>query len=353
MHYHSGLLARQCLTILCRQAREAELELELVVVDNGGTADDRRELGLIEGAAILTSSENGGFAQGVNRGVEALQADALLIVNPDVRLVPGALTSLLLPLRAGAGVVGPRFYWDEEQRFVLPPAEERGLGPELLRALSQRSPAWARRARRQWRKQARRHWRSVETLQSFDLSGALLLIHRSTWSRVGPFDEDFRLYFEETDWLRRARGLGVRAVYEPAAVAVHDVGGSTHREPRAQAWFEESASLFRRKHYGPIGARLLERLSRSDGLAWERKRRPSRLPSRSGTLWLEVSPNREGFPAVAERLEGWATGECQWQPGPRLARAMSESALWLRVVDDQGREGPSHRLVSPHEGGFA
>ena len=56
-------------------------------------------------------------------------------MNPDVRVLPGCLGALMDALNAGAAVAGPRFYWDEGRRMLLPPAEERSRRSELLALL--------------------------------------------------------------------------------------------------------------------------------------------------------------------------------------------------------------------------
>ena len=142
-------------------------------------------------------------------------------MNPDVLVLPGCLPALLAALRAGAAVAGPRFYWDRGRRLLLPPAELRTRREELLRLLAGKRGGWAARARRRWRRHARRHWEAREPLPSHALSGSLLALRRSAWEAVGPFDEGFRLFFEETDWLLRARRQGLAGRYVPAAEAVH------------------------------------------------------------------------------------------------------------------------------------
>src|SRR5581483_855774 len=85
----------------------------VVIVDNGssdGTAEilrDREDCRLVH-------STNIGYAGGINRGVrEGSGADALLILNPDVRLLPGSVAPLLAALRTpGVGIVAPRVLSD-------------------------------------------------------------------------------------------------------------------------------------------------------------------------------------------------------------------------------------------------
>ena len=89
----------------------------------------------------------------------------------------------------------------------------------------------------------------------------MLAISRAAWSRVGPFDESYRLYFEETDWLLRLEAAGLSSRQAAGAEAVHGFAHSTKGEPQAALWFEQSARLFRERHYGRRYARLHDRLA--------------------------------------------------------------------------------------------
>jgi hypothetical protein len=156
---------------------------------------------------------------------------------------------------------------------------------------------------------------------------------------VGPFDEGYPLFFEETDWLLRAAARGVPCWYVPRAEAVHLYNQSAAREPRAKAWFEESARRFRRRHYGTAFTALLEGLDR-------RMPRPPvpTLPAAPDgleltgpfPLWVEVSPNPQGFPAAAERIAGPRE---PWRFPEEIAeRLPAGTVLTLQVTDAEGRE---------------
>jgi GT2 family glycosyltransferase len=222
--------------------------------------------------------------------------------------------------------------------MMLPSAERRSRTEEVLALLAGRWEGWAIRARRRWRRHARAHWLAERPVRSPWLSGSLLALRRSAWERVGPFDEGFRLFFEETDWLLRAWRLGLPVWYVPAAEAVHLYNQSASREPRAQQWFEESAQRFRRKHYGIWFAKLLTALDR-----WlpRRARRSTAGPESLGReieiaspAWVEVSPNATGYPAAAERVMGGS----RWSLPAEIAERLPSGPLWVVVSDEQGEE---------------
>ena len=88
------------------------------------------------------------------------------------------------------------------------------------------------------------------------LAGACMLVRRDVFTRVGPFDEGYFLYFEELDFFRRARALGVATWCEPRSRVVHLVGQSTGVTVRDRRpgrlpdyWFASRVRYFD-KHHG-------------------------------------------------------------------------------------------------------
>jgi N-acetylglucosaminyl-diphospho-decaprenol L-rhamnosyltransferase len=323
VHYHTPALAAEAVEAL--RADLQGIEAELLLVDNGSDAEGRA---LLESLPVerIDPGTNLGYAGGVNLGVARSTAEAVIVMNPDVLVLPGCVPALLDRLGSGAAVAGPAFYWDRGRRMLLPPAEERTRKSELLSRIA------PDRACRRWRRHARRHWEARSPLPSVSLSGSLLAIRRDAWE---PFDEGYRLFFEETDWLLRAKRLGLRSEYVPGAEAIHLYNRSAAKEPRSQQWFEESAHRFRRLHYGSGFTWLLER----------RKERPTpELPplkeiSVEPGVWVEVSPNPAGFPAAAERIS--APGV--WTLPEEIAGRLEGS--WIaQVTDGQGRELVRGRL---------
>ena len=351
-------------------------------------------------ARVLRPPGNLGYAAGINLGVEHATGDVLLLMNADVAVEAGCLRALLDVLGAGgvaefrrrrcgvpaariqpalrrvpaaalrssgsgaagsaagggtaAEIAGPRLFWDEGCRLMLPPQQLRTRRAELDAALAERWPAWGRRFRRRWRRRARAFWRADEPVTCYELTGACLAVTRDGWRRVGRFDERFRLYFEETEWLLRARRAGVRAVLAPAARCVHAYDQSAQREPRARLWFEESAARFRRRRYGAWFAallRLLERVPRRFEEAPELAAAPpvgteggAASPAggeggsadggeggagRGGETWVEVTTLPLGVPAAGCRV---AAGEAADFEIPPDVRAGTGSNLWIRVT---------------------
>jgi GT2 family glycosyltransferase len=313
----------------------------MTIVDNGSRPEDAAFLNSLP-ARLITPGSNLGYAGGVNLGVEASDSDRLVIMNPDVRVLPGSIYSLLDVLERGVSAAGPRFYADDDKSVMLPPLIEKSQRSEIIRRMGILGERWEYRARYAWRRQARRHWLATQPIQSFDLVGAMLAIRRDAWEAVGQFDDTFPLYYEEMDWLWRLRNKGLVASYVPAAEAVHYFGQSAFQQPRADEWFKTSTRIFENRYYRRWFARSLQWGSRVSRLiSWKtldrrvqqaNVERPhfSTLPDRMNATesWVELSLSPSGLPAAccalpADIRQGWQLPAAVWDrlaPGTYTAR---------------------------------
>ena len=270
-----------------REAAALGLAAEVVVVEHSEDAAEA-ERAAASSPDVLLVRPNRGYAAGVNAGIAAARGAVLVVSNPDVELLAGSLRPLLAALEGDCDVAGPQL---RLATVLFPPAEPQTPMAELRRRLAGRSRrAWERHLRRELREWDR-VWGAATPLAVPALSGALLVFRHELFARLGPWDEEYFLYFEETDWLRRARARGARLALVPRAAAVHRWG---HSAP-PDAWesrFAASQRRFYRKSYGWRGGAVLHaarRLPRS--LSWQ----PD-VADRADR-WL-LSPSPAGFPAA-------------------------------------------------------
>jgi GT2 family glycosyltransferase len=93
-----------------------------------------------------------------------------------------------------------------------------------------------------------------------------MLLPRAVLDRLGPMDEDYFLYFEETDWQLRAARAGLEVWYVPEARFFHLEGaltgqGSAARDESAvpDYWFRSRRRYFEKNH----GAAYADRADRA------------------------------------------------------------------------------------------
>jgi GT2 family glycosyltransferase len=228
---------------------------EGVVVDNASSDGSAAKVNQFAANVRLVSNEvNVGFARGVNQGIAATSAPYVLIMNPDCRLMAGAVAALrgVLDAHPHCAIAAPR--------VLNPDGSVQGSArgdPDMLTGLFGRTTVlrkiapFLRMGRRNVVVDAaiRSGQRSVEVDW---VSGACMLARREAMDAVNHFDERFFLYWEDADLCRRLRATGHEVRYVPAATAIHRVGQSS-RTSRASSIraFHRSAYLYYATHVAP------------------------------------------------------------------------------------------------------
>lgn len=222
--WNSLALLPRCLESLRGQG----VALETLVVDNG-SADGTVAYLEREGVAHLSLPENVGFARAMNLGAARVEAEAVLALNADTVVEPGAVAALLEALEAdpGLGGVQPRILQLEEGERDAARARLYSAGQALLpdgRAVElgageEQAPRWLERRR------------------VFGVCGAACLLRRELFDRLGGYDERYFAFYEDVDLNVRAQAAGWGFGYVPEARVWH-LGNASWMAaaPRPGAW---------------------------------------------------------------------------------------------------------------------
>lgn len=297
--HRSSRVLKPCLESFRHEAAAAGVEAEVVAVEH---SEDAAELAAVEEAGVdrLLKRPNRGYASGLNAGAEEAGGEVLLLANPDIRFFPGSLAALLDGVDRGFDVVGPQFLWDDDGAVLLPAAEDPAPRAELVRTIRRRSPrVWAASLNRTLDRTLRL-WTAEETLPVAGLRGALLTVTRETLTRFGPFDEGYFLYYEETEWLWRARRRGARLGLAAGARVQHRWGHSTGQSGGAAEREEKSRLRFVARNYGGLWRRVLRASSggsRREPMTVTHLHDDATIPEAENDLWL-ASPFPHLMPAL-------------------------------------------------------
>ncbi len=234
-------------------------DAHVVIVDNGSGDDSAAiiakgiaERGYGDWCTLLAETRNGGFAAGNNVGVAwylhqtGQLPEFAWLLNPDTIAEPGALWALADFLREHpeAGIAGSRCLepdgtvWPSAFRFPSPRTELNAainFGP-VTRLLG--NPAIAPPQP------------SVPTRTDW-VSGTSMMVRREVLDQIGPMDEGYFLYFEETDYCAHAAEDGFESWTVPASRVTHIGGQATGvtgaqrgRKRRPRYWFASRARFF-------------------------------------------------------------------------------------------------------------
>jgi GT2 family glycosyltransferase len=230
--HHSASTIDECLSRL----RAAEGVAAIRVVDNASGDDTvaivQRHAASDARLRFVANPDNPGFAVACNQGAAALDdvADAtwLAFVNPDCLVEADTLARLRRHDRQldgnallGADLVGEDGIRDAAARRRDP--DFAGMLAAMLR-----SPAAA---------QLGVPFDPQRSLQQVDaVSGALMLLPRILFDRIGGFDAGYRLHAEDLDLCRRVRAAGAVVAVANDVRVVHLRGVSSRARPLFVEW---------------------------------------------------------------------------------------------------------------------
>jgi hypothetical protein len=281
---------------------------EILVTDNGSTdgAADAAE-DVLGRPAVRRLGSNTGFGHAVNRTVERASGAYVLLLNPDACPAPGAIDALLAHLRSrpGDGIVGgrsvtPAGALDPRSCFGRITPWSVTTGALGLSSVARHSRLLAPESLGTWQRDDVRH---VDVI-----SGGFLLTARSTWDRLGGFDETYLIYGEDQDLCLRAAAAGCRPSITPAAQIVHAVGASSASTVDRDVLVLTGRATVVRLHFGRWRGYGLFALRTGVALRSVAER-VLRRPGRWTAVW--------------RRRADWATG---WQPGARLSTPAGQAA---------------------------
>jgi GT2 family glycosyltransferase len=219
--YNSSRFIRQCLQYVFAQEYE---RLEVIVIDNASSDGTPGILREMEAALqtkrplrVVYNRENTGFAGGQNQAIALSNADWLLTLNPDVRLSPNFINTLVAAgeadpaagsicgklLTMGTDFAPPvRPLFDSTGIFFTPNLRHLDRGSQELDLGQYEQPEYV-----------------------FGATGAACLYRRAMIEDLSLdgefFDNDFFAYREDADVAWRAQLLGWKCLYIPSAVAYH------------------------------------------------------------------------------------------------------------------------------------
>ncbi len=217
LNYNNTALTKDCIREILNQSFN---DYELVIVENNSLPDQRNQLlNYVKSLdaqdqrmiKVIQNSVNAGFTGGNNLGYRYTHGDIILFLNNDVFLSEGAL----------------RNCYD----FLQNNQEIAALGPKIL-YYTAKDVIWSAGGFFRYYKinldDNRGNGKPVTSfsrIQFVDfISGAAFFIKRGALEKIGLFDDDYFIYWEETDLCMRLLRNQLKIVYFPRVKVYHNVG---------------------------------------------------------------------------------------------------------------------------------
>ena len=210
--------------------------LQIIVVDNNSQDGLETAIANQPDITFLQTGENHGYTGGNNRGIEkALKegADFCFILNPDTQIQKNTLSILVEQYKSlNAGIVGPKIYFSNSNKIwyaggIFDSANVLGSH----RGVDQEDTG-----------------QYDEVVETDYITGAAMLISAAVLQKIGLFDEQYFLYYEDSDLSFRAKKAGYKLYYIPQAVVYHENAQSTGLGSPLQDYFiTRNRMLFAKK----------------------------------------------------------------------------------------------------------
>ena len=229
---------------------------DVIMVDNAstdGSTDMARRL--FPQTKIITNADNKGFGPAANQGLRAADAQYLFVLNSDTEINPGTLDALAHGMEQNpyVAILGPEF------------TDERG---EIIQmSWGWRSLFWGEFPRKFFsasslQKSRYRRWLvrrlQIRPKRVHIVDGAGLLIRRKALDEIGLMDENFVMYFEDSDLCLRAWRKGWGVLFYPTAKVIHHIGKSSGETPgKMSLIYRQSQLYYYDKHGTPAQRRLI------------------------------------------------------------------------------------------------
>ncbi|ANY80807.1 glycosyl transferase [Microvirga ossetica] len=203
-----------------------------LVVDNAST-DETVAIAEGQGATVIRNARNEGYGRANNIGARAADTEFVLIANPDCVVDPGAVPALVDAARRypDAALFAPQ---------IVEPSGRVFYQPRSLLATSLTNPG------------GKLVLPEGEACAPF-FSGACFLIRRDVFLKLGGFDQNIFLFYEDDDLCRRIADSGAALIYVPQALVRHGRGRSSGEKPGrifASRWHQAWSRAYVSRKYG-------------------------------------------------------------------------------------------------------
>jgi GT2 family glycosyltransferase len=214
--HDSAAELRILLDSIARYANAAQV----IAVDTG-SRDDGAALARSRGCEVVDLPENPGFGAANNAGLERARHDVAVLLNPDCELLVGGIIDLVALARERDALLFPRLLNTDgsvqDHAHPLP-----GTGGEVARA---QLPA----------RLAPQPYLATRPREVGWAIAAAVVARTETLRRLGPFDPDAFLFYEDLELCLRAHAAGVPCELRPEVALRHTGGHSADRTDRLAA----------------------------------------------------------------------------------------------------------------------
>ena len=233
--YNTAKLTAQAVKSVVHDARQSQIEYEVIVVDNASIDNSVEVIKKLKQQypeiKLIQNQENLGFAKANNQAIKQAKGEYLFLLNSDTQVKPSSLLSLLQAFNQDPSLgVASAYLITPEGR---PQQSQGGDLPRLVSVASQMFflddlPFLGRFLP----STQKRYLKLKKTKKVGWVAGTAMMIKNQVIDTVGLLDEEIFMYAEDMDFCLRARQIGFQVAIVPKAQIVH-YGSASSSSARA------------------------------------------------------------------------------------------------------------------------
>ena len=273
VNYNTKELLEQCINSIYTHTKD--ISFEIIIVDNASVDGSQQMIkNNYPHVVLIGSKENLGFGRANNIGVKHASGNYILLLNSDTILIENSIKVLVEYIEnendSSLGVVGCKLL-DIHQK----PDVSYGHFPTIYQELFEFG--LSRIFRRFY---SRNLSLSIigngEQIKEVDyIMGAAMFFKKSIFDSINGFDNDFFLYYEETELCFRLKRKGYRVIWNPNTSIIHYIGASGKSQDKINYWILEqlhrSKFIYYKKCHGMLMATAIKYLTVPKALIIYRK----------------------------------------------------------------------------------
>src|SRR5260221_7179867 len=198
------------------------------------------------------TNDNIGYAGAINGVVkkQLRKYSYFLILNPDIQLHPNAIKELLKAAEENKGDIVGGVIYDEKGKVwgSAGVIDRKRYSAGMVQEASDFT-------------MDRKYKRKVKESQSYIVDfvpGTVILIKREVFEKVGYFETDYFLYYDEVDFEERAKKFGFRLVINPKAKITHFASETVGKNSAAMNYYIARSHLLFIERHAPTAIKLRE-----------------------------------------------------------------------------------------------
>ncbi len=246
VNWNSGNYLEKCIKSILESDNEMFLH-KVFIIDNNSTDSSLKNIQSHEKIQIIYNNQNVGFAKACNQGFKCASADYVLLLNPDVTLFKNTISECVsfMDRRSEIDILGCQLL-DEENGIAFSCSRFPSISGIFrdISGLSKIAPRVFKPGI------IMSEWNHKESRFVDQVIGAFMFIRRSVFERIGFFDEQFFVYFEEVDFSKRLSEIGGKSFFNAEINAIHSGGGTTNSVKAFRLFLNLKSRLqYAKKHF--------------------------------------------------------------------------------------------------------